>query len=133
MSAETIAGTLALLLLGAAVVAGPAAFAWFSPRHRRALRIVAVAWTVLTLPPYALLVLLPDVLFAGYAVRCGHLPVTATTFAAADSYEEPGDYGYGPSLFNAAYFCSAAEAERAGYHRTPFRALLEKRTSTTPE
>lgn len=121
MSAEAIAGTLALLVVGAALVAGPFVFGWFSPWRRRPLRILAVVWVLLTLPPYAALVLLPNVLFAGYAVRCGRLPVLATNFAAADSYEEPGDYDYGPSFFTSGYFCSAAEAEQAGYHRTPLR------------
>ena len=106
-----------LLLVGAAVVGVPGLFLWFNPRRHRVLRVLAVLWVVLTLAPFLLLVVLPDFAFAASTARCRGLPVAASNFAAGDWYDLPGDADYGPSPFVTAYFCSAAEAERAGYHR----------------
>jgi hypothetical protein len=51
-----------------------------------------------------------------YFVKCGGAPVVATDFAAAYSYDRPGDKYYGIDPFVSEYFCTAAEAEAAGYH-----------------
>lgn len=109
---------LVLLVVGAIVVAGPFAFLWFGPWRRRLMHVLAIVWAVLTFPPYALLILVPDTAFAVNWAQCGgRPPVIASNFAAGDFYELPGDYEYGPSIFASAYYCSAAEAEHAGYHR----------------
>lgn len=60
---------------------------------------------------------IPAAQFAVAAVRCGHQPVEATSFAAADSYRIPGDVGYGPSLFSE-YYCTEDDARAHGFHRT---------------
>lgn len=106
-----------LLVAGAAAVAMPFALLWAAHWHRRLLRALAVAWAVATVPPYALVALVPDTAFAANWAKCGSLPVAASNFAAGDWYDLPGDTDYGPSVFVTQYFCSAGEAERAGYHR----------------
>jgi hypothetical protein len=60
--------------------------------------------------------------FAWNTIRCGKLPVVASTFAAFYSYKVPGDPGYGPGLFRYEFFCSKEEAERARFHHdtSPF-------------
>ena len=57
--------------------------------------------------------------FALNTIRCGKLPVVASTFAASYSYKVPGDPGYGPGLFNDVFFCSKEEAERVRFHHEP--------------
>jgi hypothetical protein len=51
-----------------------------------------------------------------YVVKCGGPPVAATDFAAAYSYNRPGDKYYGLSPYISQYFCTEAEAKAAGYH-----------------
>jgi hypothetical protein len=63
----------------------------------------------------------PYVTFEAATIKCGHEPVIATNFAAGYSYTLPGDAGYGPNMFNNTYYCSAADAEAAGYRRLPPR------------
>ena len=55
--------------------------------------------------------------FLAATIKCGHLPVIASDFAASYSYTLPGHNGYFPSIFNR-YFCSEAEAQAAGYNNT---------------
>jgi hypothetical protein len=81
---------------------------------------VLAAWIVICIPVFWIV----DSPYLGFeiaTVQCGRQPAIATNFAAADSYEMPGDLDYGPSIFSSGYYCSAAEAEAAGYHRTVFR------------
>ena len=58
--------------------------------------------------------------FALNTIRCGKLPVVASRFAASYTYKIPGDPGYGPGLFDYDFFCSKEEAERSGFHHSPF-------------
>lgn len=63
--------------------------------------------------------------YAAAFVRCGGQPVAATRFTASYSYTLPGEYGYGPSLFNE-YYCTQAQAEAAGFSPSPFTETGEK-------
>lgn len=56
--------------------------------------------------------------------RCGGPPVVATRFAAADTYDLPGDGSYSPGVFPIIvpdYYCTKADAEAHGFHRDPNR------------
>jgi hypothetical protein len=90
-------------------------------RMGRAPFVFTIAWAVLAGVPYLFLFGVPWTFFLLNTARCARLPAVATNFAAAYSYALPGDYDYGAGPFDSAYFCTAAEAERAGYHRTPLR------------
>jgi hypothetical protein len=50
--------------------------------------------------------------------HCGHQPIIQVGFAAADTYERPGDPTYSPGLFNDGYVCSEAEARAHGFQRS---------------
>lgn len=50
-----------------------------------------------------------------FLVKCGGLPVVATDFAAAYSYDKPGDRFYSIDIAAAEYFCTESEAQAAGY------------------
>lgn len=63
--------------------------------------------------------------FSIATIRCGQLPVAATNFAAAYTFELPGEKGYGPSIFNQ-YFCTRKEAEHAGFRHSTLTDLGEK-------
>ena len=83
-------------------------------RIRIVLASVVVVLLAVTLP-----ITFPVGNFAVAYVRCGHQPIEASRFAAGDSYQLPGDSGYGPNLW-AEYFCSETDARAAGFHRVPF-------------
>ncbi|MEA2657401.1 MAG: hypothetical protein QOI23_2766 [Chloroflexota bacterium] len=87
----------------------------------RAIWIAALAIWCLIWVPIALLLASPFIRFEVATIQCGHQPAIATNFAAAYSYELPGDFDYGPGIFDSAYYCSATEAEAAGFHRTTLR------------
>ncbi len=55
-----------------------------------------------------------------YILKCGHRPIIASTFAASYSYVTPDSPHYGLSIFDTEFFCTEAEAERNGYHKSPF-------------
>jgi hypothetical protein len=62
--------------------------------------------------------------FSRYAIyaskidKCKALPIIATNFAAANSYDVPGTGFYeGPTLFDSDYFCSEKQAQDAGYRK----------------
>jgi hypothetical protein len=59
----------------------------------------------------------PYVRYEQAVIACGHQPVIATNFAAGYTYDLPGDPGYGPGIFSDTYYCSAKDAEAAGYRR----------------
>lgn len=82
-------------------------------RHNKK-RIIFIFWILIFL---IVLNLFTGVLSYGFmTVRCGHLPITASTFASDYHYYTPGQSGYGPSMFHNAYFCSTEEAEKAGFN-----------------
>ena len=92
-----------------------------TPRRRRGLRrgcAIAIAITAMAL------VLAPIALTLGVwtfnAARCGREPVEATSFAAAYSYDLPGDRDYSifPILVTA-YYCTESDATKAGYRHNP--------------
>jgi hypothetical protein len=110
-----------------AIFAAPYVFfvlAWFLV----ALPIVMLLWVLPPFPRAAVaavvvyLVALVVPLASGMAryplhiIRCGHLPVVATTFAAANSYTVPGDPEYMVTPFHDRFFCSAEEASAAWFH-----------------
>ena len=90
-----------------------------APRRRTGVVIAVIAAVVVLL-----LFLLPVALTLGVwtinFVRCGRQPVEATNFAAAYSYDLPGDreYSYFPILVTS-YYCTEAEAKKAGYNHNP--------------
>lgn len=60
-------------------------------------------------------VISPFTQFPLFLVKCGGLPVVATDFAAAYTYDKPGDRFYSVSYFTSHYFCNESEAQAAGY------------------
>ena len=56
-------------------------------------------------------------LYPVYTIKCGRLPITASTFAGSNVYSLPGDFYYGPKLATDNMFCSEQEALAAGFHR----------------
>ena len=77
-------------------------------------RLVAVI-IVLVLVVGAALYFQGTIPFAYATIKCGHRPITATSFAAAYSYSRPGDPGYGPGPFVDHYYCTELEAIAGGY------------------
>ncbi|RJL23208.1 hypothetical protein D5H75_33060 [Bailinhaonella thermotolerans] len=55
-----------------------------------------------------------------HVIRCGGLPVVATGFAAAMSYNVPGDEDYAVTPFDETFFCTEKEAKTAGYDHDDF-------------
>ena len=120
-----LAGRLDLFSVGStALEVGVAAFLiWVTVRQttlkRRFIGLgVLAVWLVVSVP----LVWQFDSPYVRYeqaVIACGHQPVIATNFAAGYTYDLPGDPGYGPSMFNNIYYCSAKDAEAAHYRRPP--------------
>lgn len=93
-----------------------------------ALPVLALLWWLPSLPrpvvaavlAYLLLLVLP--LASGLArfplhvIRCGHLPVVGSTFAAGYTYKTPADPDYSVTPFSDRFFCSRSQAEKAGFH-----------------
>jgi hypothetical protein len=52
-------------------------------------------------------------------IRCGHLPVLATDFAAGHSYTVPDSPEYMVTPFHDIFFCSREDAEAEGFHEFP--------------
>ena len=71
----------------------------------RAIWIGALAVWCLIWIPIALLLASPFIAFEVATIQCGRQPAIATNFAAAYSYEMPGDLDYGPSIFSSGYYC----------------------------
>ncbi len=51
-----------------------------------------------------------------HVIRCGGLPVVASGFAAAMSYNVPGDRDYAVTPFDGPFFCTEKEAKAADFH-----------------
>jgi hypothetical protein len=100
--------------------------AWFVA----ALPVVALLWVIPPLPRAVVaavvvyLVALVMPLASGmaryplYIIRCGHLPVVGTTFAAGYTYMAPGGPEYMVTPFHDRFFCSCEEASAAGFHES---------------
>lgn len=113
--------------LGFASCYGIFVAAWFLA----ALPVVALLWPVPPLPRAAVaavvvyLVALVLPLASGmaryplYVVRCRHLPLVGTTFAAGYSYTAPDSPNYAVTPFDDHFFCSREEAAAAGFHESP--------------
>jgi hypothetical protein len=96
-----------------------------------ALPVVALLWVIPPLPRAAVaamvvyLVALLVPFASGMAryplhiIRCGHLPVVGTTFAAGYTYTVPGSPAYAVTPFSDRFFCSREEASAAGFHESP--------------
>ena len=84
-------------------------------------KIVWIVGTLLTL--YIVSLFLPFVSaytrYHLYVVKCGGLPIEASSFAAGYSYTIPGSRGYRVDIFSNHYFCTEQEAQAAGYHKSP--------------
>jgi hypothetical protein len=95
-----------------------------------ALPVVALLWVMPPLPRAAVaaavvyLVMLVVPLASGMAryplhiVRCGHLPLVGTTFAAGDTYRAPGSPAYAVTPLDDRFFCSREEAAAAGFRES---------------
>jgi asparagine N-glycosylation enzyme membrane subunit Stt3 len=95
-----------------------------------AVPVVALLWVLPPLPRAAVaavvvyLVALVVPLASGMAryplhiVRCGHLPLVGTTFAAGYTYTVPGSRAYEVTPFSDRFFCSRREAEAKGFHES---------------
>jgi hypothetical protein len=56
------------------------------------------------------------------ATTCGHPPVAASRFAAAYTYDTPGQSGYGVGLFPIIvpdYYCTESDAQAHGFQHDP--------------
>jgi hypothetical protein len=107
--------TFALLTVGVAAARGL--------RSRRAMRFILllgiVAVLIVTSP-----VTIAWTIWLAADARCGGPPVAADSFAAADTYDLPGDANYSPGVFPIIlpdYYCTEADAEARGLHRDPTR------------
>jgi asparagine N-glycosylation enzyme membrane subunit Stt3 len=95
-----------------------------------ALPVVALLWAIPPLPRAAVaavvvyLVALVVPLASGMAryplhiIRCGHLPVVGTTFAAGYTYTLPGNSAYEVTPFSDRFFCSREDATAHGFHES---------------
>lgn len=114
----------------------PAAFAsWYAVFavvwFLAALPIAALPWPIPPLPRAAIaaavvyLVALVVPLASGMAryplhvIRCGHLPLVGTTFAAGYTYTAPGSSAYAVTPFDDRFFCTPEDASAAGFHESP--------------
>lgn len=100
--------------------------AWFLV----ALPVVALLWVIPPLPRAAVaavviyLVLLVVPLASGMAryplhvIRCGHLPLVGTTFAAGYTYTTPASPAYAVTPLDDRFFCSREEASSAGFRES---------------
>lgn len=107
--------TFALLAIGLAAARGL--------RSRRAMRFILLLGIVAVLLVTSPVTVAWAIWLAADA-RCGGPPVTATRFAAADTYDLPGDRNYSPGVFPIIlpdYYCTKADAEAHGFHRDPTR------------
>lgn len=107
--------TFALLAIGLAAARGL--------RSRRAVRFILLLGIVAVLLVTSPVTVAWAIWLAADA-RCGGPPVAATRFAAADTYDLPGDSNYGPGVFPIIlpdYYCSMADAEAHGFHHDPTR------------
>jgi hypothetical protein len=75
---------------------------------RRLWIALSAVWLLLTLIPLGAFAI-PELTYWAAWARCGKQPAIASNFAAGDWYDLPGDIGYGPSIFAAAYFGDALE------------------------
>jgi asparagine N-glycosylation enzyme membrane subunit Stt3 len=95
-----------------------------------AVPVVALLWVIPPLPRAAVaavvvyLVALVVPLASGMAryplhiIRCGHLPLVGTTFAAGNTYTVPGSPAYDVTPFSDRFFCSREEATAKGFHES---------------
>jgi uncharacterized membrane protein YczE len=84
-------------------------------RRRRRVSVATVAAGIILVGPGVFIFVLPSVEFESATVRCGHNPVIASDeLFGRRTYYLPGDDAYYP-LAGSHYYCSAAEAEAAGY------------------
>lgn len=114
--------------MGFAFYYGIFVVAWFLT----ALPVVALLWVIPPLPRATVatvvvyLVALVTPLASGMAhyplhiIRCGHLPVVGTTFAAGYTYTAPDSPKYAVTPFDDHFFCSREEASAAGFHELSF-------------
>jgi hypothetical protein len=91
-------------------------------RRQLVLGTIAIAVGLVLIAPGLLVQAQPYISFGLATTRCGHQPVIANSssfgyFSGENTYEMPGDDGYGPSLSTQHYYCTAADAELAGYRR----------------
>jgi hypothetical protein len=86
------------------------------PTWRR--RRIAVAAGIILVGPGVFLFVQPYVDFEVANVQCGHSPVIATDslIYTEKTYRLPGDAAYDPSS-GSNFYCSATDAEAAGYRR----------------
>lgn len=52
------------------------------------------------------------------SIGCMRAPVTASRFMASNTYELPGEEGYGPDIFSE-YYCTEQQAKAAGFRHSP--------------
>jgi hypothetical protein len=81
------------------------------PLPRAAVAAVAVYLVALVVPLASGLARYPL-----HVVRCGHLPLVGTTFAAGNTYTAPGSPAYAVTPFSDRFFRSREEASAAGFH-----------------
>lgn len=83
------------------------------PLPRAAVAAVAVYLVALVVPLASGMARYPL-----HVIRCRHLPVVATTFAAGNTYTAPGDPAYAVTPFSDRFFCSREAASAAGFHES---------------
>ncbi|GII93878.1 hypothetical protein Ssi02_41090 [Sinosporangium siamense] len=107
-----------LLLFVLAYLVGliPLALLRFRPDWLRALVAAAAVYAIASVTP----LVDPMTRYPYHVVRCGGLPVVASGFAAAMSYNLPGNEDYWVTPFDGTFFCTAKEAEAAGFSHYVF-------------
>jgi hypothetical protein len=107
--------TFALLAIGLAAARGL--------RSRRAMRFILLLGTVAVLLVTSPVTVAWAIWLAADA-GCGGPPVAANSFAAAYTYDLPGDRNYSPGVYpiiRPDYFCTEADAKAHGFSRDPIR------------
>ncbi|GLY78437.1 hypothetical protein [Actinoallomurus iriomotensis] len=90
------------------------ALLWVIPPLPRALVAAVVVYLVLLVVPLAS----GPARYPLHVIRCGHLPVVGTTFAAGYTYRAPDSPAYAVTPLDDRFFCSREEATAAGFHES---------------
>jgi hypothetical protein len=83
----------------------------FRPDWLRALVAGIAVYAIASITPLAS----PLTTYPYHVIRCGGLPIVATNFAAAKSYNTPDDEDYAVTPLHDTFFCQESDAKAAHY------------------
>jgi hypothetical protein len=94
------------------VAVGIVAISWVLPPLVRAAGATAVVYLVALVLPFTSTM----ARYPLHVLRCGHLPLVGTTFAAGFTYKAPGSPTYAVTPLDTHLFCTREEAAAKGFH-----------------